>query len=134
MSQRLILGHDGRGAYCANHEAGFKPPITRKKRRKLLIQMRVDEPFDPPFGNVGQLRCADGQMVHRQCNRLPMEIPARDHTPLIHKILEDCRRRIDFNFQLAGNIGQRIPACPMDLRRAAQGIGILHPPLSLTRH
>ncbi|MNC43989.1 hypothetical protein D3C75_928800 [compost metagenome] len=63
-----------------------------------------------------------------------MEVPAGDYALFIGKNQRIVCRRIHLNIKLLRDISQRIPACPVHLRHAAQRIGILYPLLPLVRH
>ncbi|MNE36735.1 hypothetical protein D3C80_1305590 [compost metagenome] len=73
-------------------------------------------------------------MVHRQRDRLAVEIAAGDDPVQLGKDERIIRGRIQLGRQPPGNIGQRIPARSVHLRCAAQGISILHPLLPLIGH
>lgn len=90
----------------------------------------VDQPFQTPFGNVGDFGDPDAQEVEGQGHGFAVEVPAGNHVT----IRQDdgvVRSGVDFDVHFVFYKTQSILAGPMDLGYTAQAVGILHFQLAL---
>jgi len=107
-----------------HHVAAAQAGIVGQKRGETLRQVRVDQPLDPALGDRLKGCERHGQHVQRLRHRLPMEVPARDHVPVLEdqRVVRGCIE-LDGNRLLseADGIGHGAE----DLRRAAEAVCIL---------
>jgi hypothetical protein len=62
-----------------DHESRFHSRPLRKKCRKTLTLIRVNEAIRAPFAYAHQIGDCDRCVIESKSKRRPVKIPARDH-------------------------------------------------------
>ena len=123
-AEPLRLADDRGRRVLGNHEAAVQPRLGDEEGRQLA---RTGDQFvGAAFGDAAQLRERDGQKIHRQRDGLTVEIARRDDHILFGEDRRIVGGAVDFGRQHALHIVDRIFRCPVHLRDAAEGVGILH--------
>ena len=125
VGEHLAVGHQGRRRVLGQHQARVEARVAGQERRQVVVEGRVEQPVDPPLGDVGQLGQGDGQEVEHEGQRLAVEVADRDHLVGLgehHRVVGD-RAQLALH-HLAGE-GDHVPAGPVDLGGAAQRVGVL---------
>ena len=130
MGQRLQLVHQGRRRVVGDHQPALDARPLGEEGRQAGREMRIHEACGPPLGDRRQLRDGHRGVVERQCQRLAVEVAAADHLSR----REDewvVGRRVDLDAEDALELGQRVASGAVDLRHAAEAVGVLHPVLGI---
>ena len=122
MGIYLALRHHGRRGVLGDHEARVHPAVSGQEGRQPLGQGRIHQPLQP----VGVFRQGDAQKVHGQGHRLPVEIAAGDGLILLREDQGVVGDGVDLPAYHAPHIADGVPAGPVNLGRAADGVGVLH--------
>src|SRR4029453_1107447 len=110
----------GRGRVLGQHQPRVEPRVTGQERGQVVVEGRVEQPVDPPLGDVGQLGQGDGQEVEREGQGLAVEVADRDDLARLgehHRVVGD-RAELALD-HLAGE-GDHVPAGPAHLGGGAQ--------------
>ena len=144
MRQHFVFADQRRGGDLRHHESGIQAGAGSQKWRQAFVQRRVHQALQPALGNSRQRAERDGQEIQDESQRLAMEISAgddvsfslRSFAPLdgrapvpdvaLHEHQRIVHRRVDFDLHHLAAVGQRVAHRAVDLRHAAQGVGILH--------
>ncbi len=97
----------------------------RGEECRQATEVRVQQPFGPSLGDVGQLGGGDLQMIRGQGKGLSVEVaPAYGPAVLHEKGIVGYREELPLHHLL--RIGHGIPRSPVDLGGASQGVGVLN--------
>ena len=137
VGQHLVLRRQRRGRVLEQHHARLQPAAGRKERRQAAVQARVHQQRDPPFRDRAELRDRQLGEVERDRDRLAVEVAATDDQPAAGgegvgvgsaTVGEDervVRGGVQLYVEDAAQILQRVADGAVDLRNAAQRVGIL---------
>ena len=91
MRKDLVLAGQGSGRNLRNHESGVQAGIIRKESRQIAV-LGIEQPFNPPFGDVGQHRKSNRHEVESETQRLAVKVPARNYVGRIcvHERIVGC--------------------------------------------
>ena len=87
--------------------------------------MRVDQPVDGPFDDVGDLGQRDAEKVRRERQRLAVEVAAGDHLALVGEHQRVVGGGVDLDGHDLFDVGERVHHGAVDLRDAAERVGVL---------
>ncbi len=137
MGEHLVLGGQGRGRVLVDHHPGLHPGRRREERRQTAVESSVKQERDPALGDRAELGERQLGEVERQGDRLAVEVATADHASPAGRHGIDVghaatgedervvRRRVEFDVEHAPEVVEGIADRPMDLRHAAQRVGIL---------
>ena len=123
-AQPLGLAHDRRRGILRNHKAAVQPGVRHEEFGQFARP--GDQFVGATLGDVAQLGQGDRQEIHRQSDRLSVEIARRDDHVLLGEDRRIVRRGVDFRGQHALHIVDRVLRGSVNLRHAAERIGVLH--------
>ena len=109
---------------CAIMKPGFQARVSGEKRRQFLVERRVHQAVDAALGDAGQRRQRDGQEIQLERQRLAVEVAAGKDLVAEHQRIVGGRIQLDREH--AARFRQRVAHGAVDLRRAAQRVGVLH--------
>ena len=92
----------------------------------MIVQRGIDEPLGSALGYICKLRKRDRKKIERERHRLPVEVAAGDDVALFRKDQRVVGDRVDLAADRLLDVVDRVPACTVNLRDAADGIRILH--------
>ena len=129
-SQPPVLGHHRRLRVVADHHAGVDAGVRRQEGREAVRAGAVEHPVGAALGQRAQVGHGDGQEVAHVAERRAVEVAAR-----LHPAVGQDHRVVDGRHELVISDGRcmcnRVPNGAVDLRRAAQRVGVLHPGIVL---
>ena len=126
MAERLVLGDERRRHVLGDHEARVEAALAGEERRQPLRERRVDEPLDPPLGDVRELGDRHRERVEPERERLAVEVAVRDDQPLVDEHERVVGRGVELDRDRRLDVVEQIAARTVHLRRAAQRVGVLH--------
>src|SRR5439155_17137483 len=78
VRQHYILADQRGGGDLRHHKSRIEAGASGEKRRQAFIQCWIDEALKPPLGNSRERAEGDTEEVEHECDRLAMEISARE--------------------------------------------------------
>ncbi len=129
VGERLELVDERRGGVVGDHQPALDARPFRQEGRQAR-EVRVHQPRRPSLADGGELRHREGRVVERQCQRLAVEVAAGDHLAAG----EDERvvgGSVDLDAEDALELRERVARRAVDLRHAAQAVGVLDPVLGV---
>ena len=126
MAQHLVLAHEGSGHVLRDHEAGVEPPVVREEGGEAVGERRVREPLDPPLGDGRELGQGHRGGVERERERLTVEVAVGDELPALDEDEGVVGGRVQLDGDRRLRVGEEVPARPVDLWGAAEGVRVLH--------
>ena len=100
--------------------------MAGQERRQLFVQRGIHQAVDAALGDARQRRQRDRQEIQLERQRLAVEIAAGENLLAEHQRIVGGRVQLDREH--AARLGQRVAHRAVDLRRAAQRVGVLHAP------
>ena len=125
MRHLLVFGHQRCRGDFGNHQARVKARLLGEERRQSVGEGRVDQKGDAALRDRADFADGKGNLVGCKGNRFGVEV-ATGNDGIIRQDQWVIRDRIGFDFERAGNRAQEIEAGTVDLRLAADAIGILN--------
>ncbi len=137
MGQDLVLRDEGGRGVLVDHHPRVDARRCGEERRQPAVEPRIDQQRRPPLADRAQLGDGDLGEVERQRDRLAVEVAAADDPPAAGRdgvltgdaaAREDERvvgRGVELDVEDAAQVVERVADRAMDLRRAAQRVGIL---------
>ena len=123
--QPAVLGDERGLRVLGDHEAGVDARLGGEERRQPVRARGVEQPVGAALGDPADLGDRDGEEVEREAERRAVEVAAR-----LDAAVRQHHRVVDRARQLAGRhplgVGERVARGAVDLRRAAQRVGVLH--------
>ena len=125
MRHLLVLRHQRGGRDFGDHQAGVEARLLRQECRQAVGQRRIDQQRDAALRDRADLADGERDLVGGEGHRLGVEIAAgNDGVVGQHqRIVGD---RIGLDLERAGDRAQEVEAGAIDLRLAADAIGVLH--------
>ena len=126
---------------CAIMNPEFSPAPGARKGGKPFVERRIHHPLQAALGDARQSAERDGQEVERKCQRLAVEVAARDDGARNLRaqrtlgsadlfLLREDQRIVDGGVHLdlehLAAVRKRVAHRSVDLRDTAHRIGILH--------
>ena len=137
----LVFADQGGGGYLRHHEAGVQTRAGREKGRQVFVERGINEALQTTLGDAGQRAQCDGQKIERKGQGLAVEIAAGEdvagdgsaHDGFGAADFADLGedqgivdRRVHLDFEDGAAMGESVAHGAVDLRNAAQGVGVLH--------
>ena len=123
VRQRLALRDQRRGRDLGHHEPRVEPRRVDQERRQPRL-LRGHETRRAPLRDRRQIGQHDGRVVERRRHRRAVEVAPRDDAAVgqHHRVVGG---RVDLDGELVAQVGERVAAGAVDLRGAAQAVGVL---------
>ena len=133
MGEDLALVDERGGDNLRHHEAGREAGVSGEKGGEAFVDVGVEQAVDAALANAGEIGEHDGRVVKGVGQRRAVEVAARQHL-CVGQVFGGIRgeyeriicRGAGFDFEDAFNVCQRAAHSAVDLRNAAQAVGILH--------
>src|SRR5262245_21037980 len=122
MAPSLALRHEAGRDVLRDHVARVQPAARREKCRQAFVRERVHQTIDPPLGDTGQLRHADGERVERESQRLAVEVPSRQNHAVIREQQRVVRDAVDLTLEYLPREADRLARGAVDLGHAAETV------------
>jgi len=123
-AQPFGLADDRRRGVLRDHETAVQPRVGDQELRKFPGAR--NQFIGAPLGDVAQLGEGYGEEIHRQRDRLAVEIPRRDDHVLVGEDRRVVGGAVDLGRQYALDIVDGVLRSPVHLGDAAERIGILY--------
>ena len=128
-AQRLVFAAQGRGGVLRQHEARMEATVFRKKRRqKAIVAGGIGETVQSSLRNVAVLRHGETEVIKGDGQGLAVKVPATEGhggSVRLEKKERIVRHAVELNVQNSSHVGNGVGAGAVDLRHAAQRVGIL---------
>jgi len=113
-----------------HHETGVQAALLDEERRQAERERGVDEALGPPFGDRREVGGGGGHVVANERDGRAVEVSSGDQLPFARPpSREDHRvvgRGVHFDREDGGRVRGRVADGAVDLRSAAEGVGVLH--------
>ena len=125
-----VLGHHRRLRVVGDHHPRVDPGVGRQERRQAVRTGAVEQPVGAPLDEGADVGDGDGEEVADVGERRAVEVAAR-----LDPTVGQDHRVVDGGHQLVTGdglgVGDRVARRAVDLRGAAQRVGVLHPGVAL---
>ncbi len=130
MAQDLVLGNQGGGRDLRHHQARVDPGALREEGGEPA-EGRVHQALQSPLRDRRDLGGGDRQDVEGEGRRLAVEIAARHQVPVVGEEDRVVGHGVHLGLEERVREADSLPRRAVDLRHAAQGVGVLDPPAPL---
>ncbi len=103
-----------------------KPGPLREKCRQAFVHVRVDQAIGPPLADAHQIGQRNRGVIESQGKRSAVKISAGDNVAAFRKDERIIGRRPRFNRENLVAVRESTANRSMDLRHAADAVGVLH--------
>ena len=125
MGVHLVFRHHGRRRVLGNHKARADAAVSSQESGQPR-KLRVDQALKPALRDVGQLGDGHARHVHGNGDGLAVEVAARNGLVVIGENERIVGDSVNLAREHVPAVAQRVAAGAVDLRHAADGIGVLH--------
>ncbi len=124
-SQPLQRRADAGLGVLGDHQAGVDAGVVGEEGRQAAVAGDVEEAVGAPLADAGEVGDADGEEVEDVRHRCAVEVAVRLHPSVVeHGRVVDGRRQFPLGDQRG--VADGVTDAAVHLRRAAQGVGVLH--------
>src|SRR5205085_11063925 len=126
VRQHLALVQERDGDDLRDHVARLDARASGEEGRQPLVLVGVDEAVNAAFDDVAEVHERDARVVEGERERRAVEVAARYDLARVGEDERVVRGRSGLHFDGGARVRQRVAACPVNLRHAAQRVRVLH--------